>query len=61
MVETVEDTNMHNVTNHLYDNSGKGNAINYVIPSYVVKYLVMLHSYASLCSRAKKVSKQGGV
>ena len=56
MAETVVDANMHDV----YDDSDKGNVINYVIPSYVVKYLVMLHSYPSLCPRAKEVSKQGG-
>ena len=57
MAETVEDNNMHDVTNNIYDNSGKGNVINYVIPSYVVEYLVMLHSYALLSRTAKEVRK----
>ena len=36
MAETVEDTNMHDVTNNVYEDRGKGNVINYVIPSFPV-------------------------
>jgi len=38
MVKTVADTNMHNVTNNIYEDSGKGNVINinYTIPSFPV-------------------------
>ena len=36
MAETMADTNMHDVTNNAYEDSGKGNVINYVIPSFPV-------------------------
>ena len=36
MAETMEDTNMHDVTSNVYEDSGKGNVINYVIPSFPV-------------------------
>ena len=30
------DTNMYDVTNNIYEDNGKGNAINYAIPSFPV-------------------------
>ena len=34
--ETMADTNMRHVTNNIYEDRGKGNVINYVIPSFPV-------------------------
>ena len=36
MAETMADTNMHDVTNNVYEDSSKGNIINYVIPTFLV-------------------------